>query len=160
MRRLGPRWRPCRPVGRPVGPASSLVPRSPRSLLQKNSATISALPRRVMPCWSRPSCLAMRTCGDGLRGHLFPAARFKWSPAPLAAPFRPSNGPRACAPARPRPLQPACTGCWGSCRSRCACVWRAARPLAAEGRAGGVRRESRVPPPCLLQLVGAAASWK
>lgn len=62
-----PHRRPCRPQERsqpPRPPSSPPAPVSPRPQtahipLQKNSATISALPRRVMPCCSRLSCAAI-----------------------------------------------------------------------------------------------------
>lgn len=99
-----------RPTSRPVLPPTPDGPRAPpppqrRSPLQKNSATISALPRRVIPCWSRPSCLAM---GAARRPPpLFPAARFKPSPAPATTPLSrlvsPSPRTRASG-GLPRPL--------------------------------------------------------
>lgn len=97
-------YQPPRP---PPNPGRSPSPPHPqrRSPLQKNSATISALPRRVIPCWSRPSCLAM---GAARRPPpLFPAARFKPSPAPATTPLSrlvsPSPRTRASG-GLPRPL--------------------------------------------------------
>ena len=68
--RAGIRGRSGRAAGLRVACARLSPPSAPREEdLQQNSATISALPRKVMPC-SRESCSAMaRPTDDGTRFH-------------------------------------------------------------------------------------------
>lgn len=94
---------PSSPLPPPPPPSTHPPPPPPLSPLQKNSATISALPRRVMPCCSRTACLAMGP----------PAPR---RPLRIAAP--------------PPPAQARCRGRAPPSRPAAARRLRAARPLA------------------------------
>lgn len=108
--RAGIRGRSGRAAGLRAACARLSPPSAPcEEDLQKNSATISALPRKVMPC-SRESCSAMaRPTEDGTRFHPADsdARGFRSSSPPLVSKGTTQDAVAPFAQAR-RPLDPAC----------------------------------------------------